>query len=77
MAADELAEVAAELDAIAERLADLALDRLRAAVDPDGEGDTNGAAAEERRITRARRAVEKASTLLSAAERSRTGDADE
>ena len=37
----------------------LALDRLRAAVDGDAD-----AAAEERRITRARRAVEKAANLL-------------
>jgi len=47
------------LEVVAEDLADLALDRLRAAV----EGDA-GAAAEERRITRARRAVEKAAALL-------------
>jgi len=48
------------LEGVAEELADLALDRLRAAVDGDA-----GAAAEERRITRARRAVEKAAHLLS------------
>lgn len=47
------------LEGIAEELADLAIDRLRAGV----EGD-EGAAAEERRITRARRAVEKAANLL-------------
>jgi hypothetical protein len=47
------------LEGIAEELADAALDRLRAAVDGDA-----GAAAEERRITRARRAVEKAANLL-------------
>ncbi len=47
------------LDAIAEELADRAIDRLRAAV----EGN-EAAAAEERRITRARRAVEKAANLL-------------
>ena len=47
------------LEAIAEELADLAIDRLRAAVDGNA-----GAAAEERRITRARRAVEKAANLL-------------
>ena len=47
------------LEGIAEELADLAIDRLRAAV----EGDQN-AAAEERRLTRARRAVEKAASLL-------------
>ncbi|HTJ76830.1 MAG TPA: hypothetical protein VL337_15850 [Acidimicrobiales bacterium] len=47
------------LDGIAEELADLALDRLRSAVDGDP-----AAAGEERRITRARRAVEKAAHLL-------------
>ena len=47
------------LEGIAEELADLAIDRLRAAV--DGNQD---AAAEERRLTRARRAVEKAAGLL-------------
>ena len=47
------------LEGIAEELADLAIDRLRAAVDGD-----QAAAAEERRLTRARRAVEKAATLL-------------
>ena len=47
------------LEGIAEELADLAIDRLRAAVDGN-----EGAAAEERRLTRARRAVEKAANLL-------------
>ena len=47
------------LEGIAEELADLAIDRLRAAVDGD-----QGAAADERRLTRARRAVEKAAALL-------------
>ena len=47
------------LEGIAEELADLAIDRLRAAVDGD-----DGAGAEERRLTRARRAVEKAVNLL-------------
>ena len=49
------------LEVIAEELADLAIDRLRAAVD----GDTD-APAEERRLTRARRAVEKAAAHLRA-----------
>lgn len=49
------------LEGIVEELADLAIDRLRAAV----EGN-EGAAAEERRLTRARRAVEKAAGLLRA-----------
>jgi hypothetical protein len=48
------------LDGIAEELADLAMDRLRAALDA---GDP-AAPVEERRLTRARRAVEKAAALL-------------
>jgi hypothetical protein len=47
------------LEGIAEELADLAIDRLRAAVDCNED-----AAGQERRITRARRAVEKAAHLL-------------
>jgi hypothetical protein len=47
------------LAAIEEELADMAMTRLRAAVD----GDQN-AAKDERRITRARRAVAKAIQLL-------------
>lgn len=54
-----LDSVRERLEAIAEELADHAIDRLRSAV----EGDA-AAAAEERRITRARRAVEKAAGLL-------------
>ena len=53
-------DVRERLETIAEELADLALDRLRSATE-DGDAD---AAAEERRITRARRAVEKAVALL-------------
>lgn len=51
------------LSGIAEELADLALERLRAAV-ADG-GEERAAAGEERRLTRARRAVEKAVAVLS------------
>jgi hypothetical protein len=54
------------LAAIEEELAEAAMDKLRAAVN----GDEN-AAAEERRITRARRAVAKAMQLLTGA-----GDGD-
>lgn len=57
----DLDHVRERLEGIAEELTDLAIDRLRAAV--DGNED---AAAEERRITRARRAVEKAANLLGA-----------
>ena len=52
------------LEGIAEEIADLALDRLRAEVDGD-----EGAVGEERRLTRARTAVEKAAYLLSDGER--------
>jgi hypothetical protein len=69
---EELAEVAEELDRVAERLADLALDRLRRAADADEAGGTE-AAAEERRITRARRAVEKAAALLAPREGTEAG----
>jgi hypothetical protein len=57
--AGDLDHVRERLEGIAEELADAAIDRLRAAVDGDA-----GAAADERRITRARRAVEKAAGLL-------------
>ncbi len=51
-------------DVLAEELADAALELLRQAVDGD-----DGAARTEKRVTRARRAVEKASGLLSGSER--------
>ncbi|HEY5252145.1 MAG TPA: hypothetical protein VIJ09_10800 [Acidimicrobiales bacterium] len=63
---DDLADVADRLSAISESLADLALDRLRQASDSvraGGEPDPS-LVAEEKRITRARRAVDKAATLL-------------
>lgn len=62
MGADEVAE---KLRSIAEELGDLALDRLRQAADDlrGGEPDPH-LLAEERRLTRARRAVEKAASIL-------------
>ncbi len=48
-------------EALAEELADASLDLLRAAVDGD-----EAAASTEKRVTRARRAVEKAGALLDA-----------
>jgi hypothetical protein len=63
---DDLADVADRLSAISESLADLAIDRLRQASDTvraGGEPDPD-LVAEEKRITRARRAVDKAATLL-------------
>ena len=62
MSGDEaLASLAEEIDGIAERLADRSLELLRAAVGDPGSAD---AAATERIVTRARRSLEKASSLL-------------
>ena len=60
------AELAERLDAIAEELSDLALDVLRQAVD---RGDA-ARPTEEKRLSQARRAVEKAAHLLRASDRS-------
>lgn len=60
--AGDTEELRQRLEGIAEELADLALDRLRAALDGDP-----GAAPQERRLSRARRAVEKAAALLAPA----------
>ncbi len=60
------ADIAERLSGISEELADLALDRLRKtaeAVRSGGEPDPQ-VVAEEKRITRARRAVDKAVLLL-------------
>ncbi len=54
---EQLDQIRSDLETIAERLADAAIERLRAALEEDGR---EAAAAEERRLTRARRAVEKA-----------------
>ncbi len=55
---EQLDDIRDRLDAIAEELGDLALDRLRESL--AGGSD----ASEERRLTRARRAVEKAAGIL-------------
>jgi hypothetical protein len=60
--ADRLEELAERLDGIAEELGDLALDALRQAVDEGAEKRPDT----ERRLTQARRAVEKAAALLRA-----------
>jgi hypothetical protein len=60
-------DVRDRLQAIAEELAERSLERLRAAIDdgdPDGDGPDTAAVAEEKVLTRARRAVEKAVHLL-------------
>ncbi len=62
----DLSELAERLSGIGEELADLALDRLHQATDSvrAGEEPDPSVTAEEKRITRARRAVEKAALLL-------------
>jgi hypothetical protein len=59
-------EIAQRLAGISEELADLALDRLRQATGAIRAGDQPDPriTAEEKRITRARRAVDKATQLL-------------
>ena len=58
--AGEFEDIRRRLDAIAEELADLAIDRLRESIDAGG----SELPVDERRLTRARRAVLKASDLL-------------
>ena len=58
--AGEFAEIRARLTAISEELADLAILRLRDSIDAGG----TELPVDERRLTRARRAVEKAAHLL-------------
>ncbi len=62
----DLVELADQLGSIAEDLADAALDRLRQNADTVRAGGAPDPelVAEEKRITRARRAVEKAANLL-------------
>ncbi len=62
--APDAADIADRLSAIGEELADLALDRLRQAADSlrPGEEPDPALTAEEKRITRARRSVDKAVT---------------
>ena len=62
----DLADIVERLESIAEDLADAALDRLRRNADAvrAGEEPDPTIAAEEKRVTRARRSVEKAATLL-------------
>jgi hypothetical protein len=58
--AGELQDICVRLEAISEELADLAIERLRESIDNGGVE----LPVDERRITRARRAVEKAAALL-------------
>jgi hypothetical protein len=59
--AGELQDIRARLEGIAEELADLAIERLRESIDAGG----YELPVDERRLTRARRAVEKAAAILS------------
>lgn len=58
--AGEFDEIRGRLEVIAEELADLAIARLRESIDAGGEE----LPVDERRLTRARRAVEKAVNIL-------------
>ncbi|MHB8465906.1 MAG: hypothetical protein ACYDH6_02615 [Acidimicrobiales bacterium] len=58
--AGEFEDIRHRLEAIAEELADLALQRLRESIDAGG----TELPVDERRLTRARRAVEKAADIL-------------
>jgi hypothetical protein len=58
--AGEFADITRRLEGIAEELADLAIARLRESIDAGG----TELPADERRLTRARRAVEKAIAVL-------------
>ncbi len=72
---DSLAEMAERLGGIVEELTDMALDTLRrgATGDPDS-AEAGEALRTERRIVRARRAIEKAVSVLS---EGRSGEGDE
>jgi hypothetical protein len=59
--AGEFDDIKGRLEHIAEELADLAIARLRESIDAGG----NELPVDERRLTRARRAVEKAIAVLS------------
>ena len=58
--AGEFQEIRARLQGISEELADLAIERLRESIDAGG----RELPVDERRLTRARRAVERAAAIL-------------
>lgn len=68
--AGEFQEIRGRLETIAEELADLAITRLRESIDAGG----SELPADEKRLTRARRAVEKAIHLLEEPDRSDPDD---
>ncbi len=59
--AGEFDEIRSRLEAISEELSDLAIQRLRESIDSGG----SEFPVDEKRLTRARRAVDKAAALLS------------
>lgn len=75
---DALDELAGRLEGMAEELTDMAIDALRRATsgDPDS-AEAGEALAVERRIVRARRAVEKAVSVLAEGRGGRAGDLDD
>ena len=68
MSDEQALAIAARLEAAAEELADLAIDRIRDALRGRSDDEPAADRLDERRITRARRAVEKAVVLLRSAE---------
>jgi hypothetical protein len=70
---EQLADLAGRIRALAEELADLAIDRLLDATERAA-GDPSAKAAEERRLTRAARALEKAATDLEGLRRAAAED---
>ena len=64
---DAVASMAERLEGIVEELGDLAYDALREAARSDDDAEHAEKAAAERRLTQARRAVEKAARLLAPA----------
>lgn len=60
--AGEFEDIRHRLQAISDELADLAIERLRESIDAGG----SELPVDERRLTRARRAVDKAAAILSA-----------
>ena len=69
-------ELRERLEDIGEALADLVMDALRSALQDGDDGAVAEAKAQERRLTRARRSVEKAAALLADPEAGRGEDLD-
>ena len=69
----DTADIAAELDSLAERILDRSLDVLRTATESEPE-QRDRLIADEKRLSRARRSVEKAARLLRNDEGSDTVD---